>query len=538
MIRLVAALCCLFASPVLAKPPRLALVISVDSMGSDVFLKNRARFKAGLAKLLNEGAYFPTVRYQSAECVTAAGHSTISTGANPWRHGVVGNRVINRQTGKQEAIFADPGHPVLDAPLANDDVSPMNLMAETLSDHLRAATWQKGKAIAVSGKARAAIALAGKLGEAWWFHEQVGRFVTGTYYRKEVPAWAKAFNEKKLPDGYQTKAWELLGSPKDYLGEDDRPFEADWYGLGRTFPHPLNGGLPSPGAQSYSALACSPMMNDVLVEYAKAAIAGEELGKDEVTDLLLVSFSSVDRTYHLYGPGSWETQDMLARLDRSIGELVSAAEKAAGGKQNLVVLLTADHGGANIPEEWAALGLDGVRVPPGALQKGLNEELNAKFQVPALVQGIEETDVYLDRKAIAEKKLDESAVRRAAADWLGRQPDLEVAVSREDLEARAGNSTITALRLGFYPERSGDVLMVMKPFHVLESEPKGTSHGTPWSYDAEVPLILYGRGVKPGLYPDTVHAVDLASTAAALMEIGNPAMAEGRALAEALALPK
>jgi predicted AlkP superfamily pyrophosphatase or phosphodiesterase len=539
MLRRCLALLALVALPALAKPPKLTVFISIDSLGSDVFLRNKPRFKGGFARLLNEGAYFPVGHYELAECVTAIGHTTLSTGAWPWRHGVVGNRAWNRATGKVEAAFADPSHPVLEAPLGTDDVSPVNLLAETLSDHLRTSTSLKGKAVAISGKGRSAVALAGRLGDAWWFHEGVGKFVTGTWYKKEFPTWVKAFNDKKLPDAYQARRWELSGNPKDYLGDDERPFESDWYGMGRTFPHPLAGGLMAPGPQSYSALASSALMNEVEVEFAKAAIEGEGLGKDDVPDLLSISFSALDRTYHLYGPDSWEVQDHLLRLDKALGELLAVAEKAAGGKQNLVVVLSADHGGANIPEEWAAQGLDGVRVSPAALQKGLDEALEKRFGAPNMVAAIEEVDVYLDWKAVDAKKLDLVAVRRAAAQWLGRQGDLQVAVARDDLESAASLGGLgSALRHSFHPDRSGDVLMVMKPFHVLESEPKGTSHGTPWTYDSEVPIFFFGRGVKSGVYPKRVQVIDVAPTTAALMEMGAPSMSEGVALDEALALPK
>jgi predicted AlkP superfamily pyrophosphatase or phosphodiesterase len=538
MMRWCAALALLLSISAFARPPKLTLFISVDSLGSDVFQRNRSRFKYGFARLLNEGAYFPVAKYEVAECVTGAGHATLTTGAWPWRHGVVGNRFYNRATGKVEPIFADDKHPILDAPLGNDDVSPANLLAETLSDHLRASTALKGKSVVISGKGRSAVPMAGRLGDAWWFHEQVGRFVTGTWYRKEAPAWVKAFNDKKLPDTYQGKRWELVGAPKDYVGDDDRPFESDWYGMGRTFPHPLNGGLPSPGPAAYSALASSPMMSEVVVEFAKAALEGEQLGRDDVPDLLSISFSSLDRTYHLYGPMSWETQDSLVRLDKALGDLLAAAEKAAGGKQNLVVVLSADHGGANIPEEWAAVGLDGVRVAPDTIKKGLNEELEKKFGAANLLVAIDEVDLYLDPKVLEAKKLDGQAVRRAAAAWLGRQPDIQFAVARDDLDTLDRSGVAVGLRHSFHPDRSGDVLMVMKPFHVLESEARGTSHGTPWSYDAEVPLFLLGRGVKSGVYGTTVRTIDIAPTVSALMEMGSPAMNEGVVLSEALGLPR
>lgn len=537
MSRLLALCCVLAALPSFAKPPRLTVFISVDAMGTDVFQKHRPRMKAGLARLINEGAFVPSVHYESAECVTAVGHTTLVTGAYPWRHGIVSNKVFNRATGKLEPIFVDTNHPILEAPLGNDDVSPDHLLAETLSDRVRASTWMKGKSISIAGKGRSAIAMAGRLGEAWWFHEQLGRFVTGTYYRKAVPTWVQAYNDKKVADSYQTKKWELLSPAKDYLGDDERPFESDWYGMSRVFPHPLSGGLPSPGPQSYSALASSPMMNDVLVEFAKAAIEGEQLGKDDVPDLLSISFSPFDRTYHLYGPSSWEMQDMVVRLDKTIGDLLQTLERTVG-KGNVVVVMSADHGGAAIPEEWAALGLDGKRVPPTQLTGAVNDALKAKLGIEKVIAANEETDVYLDWKAIADKKLDLATVRRQVAEQLRALPEVAVAVSRDDLFGPDPGGFVKAMQLGFHPDRSGDVLMLLKPFNVLESEPRGTSHGTPYAYDSEVPLLLWGRGVKPGISGTWARAVDVAPTTAALMELGTPAMTEGRALSELLALPK
>jgi predicted AlkP superfamily pyrophosphatase or phosphodiesterase len=525
----------LVASVALAKPPRLTVMISVDALGTDVLQRNRTRLKGGLARLIAEGAFVPSVRYESAECVTAVGHTTLVTGAHPWRHGIVSNKIFNRGTGKLEPIFVDPNHPVLEAPLGTDDASPERLLAETLSDRLRASTWMRGKSVAISGKARAAIAMGGRLGEAWWFHEGLGRFVTGTWYRKAVPPWAQSFNDKKVAESYHAKKWELLGAPKDYLGDDDRPFESDWYGMTRVFPHPLSGGLPSPGGASFSALASSPMMNDVLLDFAKAAIDGEQLGRDDVPDLLSLSFSSFDRTYHLYGPASWEMQDMVLRLDKTLGDLLAHLERTVG-RGNVVVVLSADHGGAAIPEEWAALGLEGKRVPPSELQAFVNDALKARTGVEKTIVAIEETDVYLDLKALAEKKQDVAGVRRQVAELLRSRAEVAVALSRDELTSTPAQGLARSLELGFHPERSGDVLMVLRPFHVLESEPRGTSHGTPYTYDAEVPLLLWGRGVKPGIWAGPARAVDVAPTVAALLELGAPGSCEGHALPDVLSL--
>lgn len=518
----------------LARPPKLTVFITVDSMGTEVFSRMRPRLKSGLSQLTTSGAYFPSARYEYAEAVTAAGHATLATGTNPWRHGIVSNRVLNRTTGKMESVLADATHPVLEAKPANDDVSPENLLAETVSDKLRLSTQGRGKSIAIAGKSRASIALAGKLGTAWWFHEGVAKFVTGTYYTKEFPGWVKAFNDKKVTDTYFGKEWTLMAPQKEYVGADDRPYESDWYAMGRAFPHMLSGGLEAPGPEYQSALSCSPVMNDVLVQFAKAAIEGEGLGKDDVPDLLSVSFSSTDRIYHLYGPYSWETQDGYLRLDKAIGDLVAAAKKAAGDG-NVLFVVSADHGGAAIAEEWAEAGLPASRLNPKTLEAGLTKELEAKFGAPDLVAGSEELDLYLNQKAIETRKLDAAAVRRAAAAWLSAQPGVEAAVAADDLSAaNEQRGFLHALKVGYYPGRSGDVLFFPKQWKVLTDEPAGTNHGTPYSYDAQVPVIFSGKGVKAGTYPQQISVTDVAPTLAALLEVGAPAQSEGRTLHEAL----
>ncbi|MFP2932866.1 alkaline phosphatase family protein, partial [Pyxidicoccus sp. 3LG] len=354
MIRALLLATALAALPASARPPRLTLLITVDALGSDVLLRSRPRLQGGLGQLLNAGAFYPYARYAFAECRTAPGHATLSTGTNPWRHGVIDNRWVDRATGKPVSVFVDPAHPVLEVPLTpGQDSSPANLMVETLADRLRVATQERGKAVAVSLKSRAAIALAGRLGQAWWFDDGVGKFVTGTWYTKEFPTWVKDLNARKLPESYFGKKWELMRPRTEYVGEDERSFEAEAYGLGRTFPHPLDGGMPSPGPLFYKAFGVSPDSHDVLVEAAKAAIAGEGLGKDDVPDLLAVSFSGTDLVFHEFGPYSWEMQDTMLRLDKAVGALVQAAELAAGGRANLVIALTADHGGAAAPEHWA-----------------------------------------------------------------------------------------------------------------------------------------------------------------------------------------
>ncbi|HEX5748081.1 MAG TPA: alkaline phosphatase family protein [Archangium sp.] len=534
MLRVLFPLLLLTALPALATPPRLTLFITVDAMGSDLLLRTKPRLKGGLRQLIDSGAFYPYARYGYAKPRTAPGHTTLATGANPWRHGIVDNRIIDRATGKPERVFPDPAHPVLEAPLSQEDVSPANLMAETFADRLRLSTQEQGKVIALSGKARSAIPLAGRLGQAYWFDETVGKFTTGTWYTKELPGWLKAFNAANPAEAWFNKTWEPLLPRTAYVGEDDRPYEGEHYGLGRVFPHPLTGGLPSPGPQSYTAFAISPLSMDLVVKAARAAIEGENLGKDEVPDVLTVSFSATDRVFHQYGPNSWEMQDTMHRLDKAVGDLVALAERAAGGRANLLVVLSADHGGAAVPEHWAASGVDAERVDPRALSKGLTEALRARFggDVTATV---EELDVYLGGKTLEGGKVDGAAVRRAAAAWLAKQPAITLAVASDDLYTTPDVAGwVEPLRKGYYPGRSGDVLYVVKPFHVISAESVGTNHGTPYAYDQLVPLVLAGKGVKPGIYPREISTTDVAPTVAAALEMNLPASAEGEPRYEAL----
>jgi Type I phosphodiesterase / nucleotide pyrophosphatase len=520
----------------LARPPRLTLFITIDSLGTDLLLRNRSHFHAGLATLLDKGAFFPDARYEQAEVMTAPGHSVLSTGAYPWRTGIVSNRVLNRATGKEEPIFWDAGHPVLGAPAGPEDSSPESLLAETLSDHLRLFTSGRGKVVVLSGKARAAIPLAGRLGEPFWFNDAVGRLVTGTFYAKELPAWVKALNDRRVADQAFGLTWTLSLPEKAYSGQDDRPFEADALGMKRKFPHQLSAGLPAPGPPSYEAFASSPYFDDFLVEAAKSALSAEQLGKDDVPDMLAVSFSALDRIYHRFGPYSWEVQDALVRLDRSLGDLLAAAERAAGGRANLLVVLSSDHGGAAIPEELISAGLPGLRVKPTTLKAGLQAELTHAFGAPLLL-AFADYEVVLDEKALETRHLEGAVVRRAAAAWLARQPGVALAVARDDLgSCDELQGYRGALQRSYFAGRSGDVLFLLRPLAVLDEGDEGTNHGLPYAYDAQVPVVLYGRGVRPGTYTQRIHAVDVAPTIATLLEMGGLAGAEGVPRSEAISL--
>lgn len=530
----------LLSRPVVAAPPppRLTLFVVVDSLSAERLMRSAPRLTKGFGPLMQDGAYYPVISYQHAETVTGPGHTTLSTGAHPGHHGIVSNEIFDRDTKKLRRIFSDPEYPVLEAPKDKGDVSPRAIEAEALADRLKLATDGRAKVVALAGKARAAMPLAGKLGQAFWFSETNGKFVTGTWYAKELPAWVKAFNAKGLPDSHFGKKWELSAPASSYAGEDALPYESDAHGLGRTFPHPLTGGGDTPGPEFYTALSHSPVQGELLVELARSAMASEELGRDEVPDLLVIGMSWVDRIFHRYGPDSWETQDALLRLDAQLATLVAAAEKAAGGKDKLLVVLSADHGSSAIPEALTRAGVPTTRLHPDVLARAADEALKTEFgksKGGGLVLGVEQNDLFLDIKALAERKLDATKARAVAARALSSRPDIAIAATREELLSTVTrNEEFRVLQRGFHPARSGDILFYATPNAVLTDEKDAANHGTPYHSDKDVPLILRGAGVRKGRIHTEGHPVDVAPTVAALMRIGSPGQADGRVLHEVL----
>src|SRR5262252_3273989 len=262
-----------------AKPPRLTLFIAVDALGSDTLQGIRPRLTGGLARLISEGAFFPNAHYEYAETVTCPGHTTLITGANPWRHGIVANQIIDRASGEPLPAFSHPPYPLIGAPTAPEAASsPQGVLAETLSDHLRVSTQNRGQVLSISEKSRAAIAMAGRRGQAWWFSAETGGFASSAYYVQELPAWVKQFNDRKIAQTYFQKTWTPLRPPGDYLGKNSGQFAIDTFKLGRAFPHPLSGGLPAPGVQSNQALLAAPYSDQLLVQFAITAIESNRLG--------------------------------------------------------------------------------------------------------------------------------------------------------------------------------------------------------------------------------------------------------------------
>lgn len=551
----------------LQKRPRLVLLIVVDQFRYDYLDRFGDLFGAnGLNRLLRDGASWVDANYDHMPTYTAPGHATLMTGAYPAETGIIGNEWPDRETGKKVSSVSDESAKLLGGGEKETASSPRRLLASTIGDELRLATNDRAKVIGISLKDRSAILPAGRhANAAYWFSVTAGNMVSSNYYpfvNGQLPKWVVDFNSTRPADKYFGALWERLLPEAEYLKRAgaDTP---SWEDIGKVsgdsnaFPHKVTGGSNAPGRDFYGALEYSPFANDLLVSFAEQAIVSEQLGQDDDTDVLTVSLSADDYVGHRFGPYSQEVMDVTLRVDRQIGTLLDFVD-ARVGKGNTTVIFSADHGMAPIPEHAAALGLNGGRVKStdvmAAIKTAISGRYNPASKTPdptadyffqysdngKLTDQLINGNLYLNFAALKRDGVNLDEVEQIAcsaamtvsgiARCFTRAQFLRGAVSFTDpIERRALH--------GFYPRRSGDLVIVPEPFKYLTEYAITATHGSPYSYDTHVPLIIMGAGIKPDTYYQAAAPADIAPTLAALLRLQAPSNAVGRVLIEALQKP-
>lgn len=552
---------CLNAAHAADAPPRLILQITVDQLRGDLpqrYLKHMGQ--GGFRLLMDKGVWYTEAHHNHANTETVVGHATLATGADPAVHGMIGNVWLDRSSGKLTYNVEDADYRILSAGAgvdkanevdptqkvaASDGRSPRRILTSTFSDELakRTAT-QGGKIFGVSVKDRAAVTLAGHKGKAFWFSKSSGEFVTSNYYYDTYPEWVKQWNARKLPVAYAGKSWELLNDKSTYeFGDaDDRMWETNLPGYGRVFPHPYG---KATSKLFTTLLTLSPAGDDLTLDFTKALIDAEQLGKDKTTDYLSVSFSSTDYVGHMFGPSSLEAEDNLLRLDRTLADLLAYVDQRVGLKNTLIVL-SADHGTPEVPAYLKTLGIDAGYVTPNLWEThpgilalkdrfGLGKELIKSYFHPY---------VYLNRPLIAEKGLKLDEVARAVAEQLRTMDGVAYAVPVSELRdlsklgALGKAPVMKLLQANYNPERSGDIAVVHQPNYFIndfDGLMVAAVHGSPWRYDTHVPVIFFGHGLKPQHVQRPIETVDVAVTLSAAAGAAKPSGARGVVLPEVVA---
>jgi len=535
------------------------LLIVVDQFRYDYLDRFGDLFAAnGLRRLLRDGASWSQSNYDHTPTYTAPGHGTIMTGAYPAETGIIGNEWLDRASGTRITSVSDDSRKSLGGGPNEIASSPWRLMASTIGDELRLATNDRSRVIGVSVKDRSAILPAGRhANAAYWFSTVSGNMVSSSYYFEQLPAWVTAFNDAKPADKYFGAKWERLLPEDEYVkrtGPDNPAWEVVAASTGDTsgFPHTITGNAKAPSQPFYWALDSSPFTNDMLVSFAQQAILNERLGQDDDTDVLTVSFSANDYVGHRFGPYSQEVMDVTLRTDRQIATLLDFVD-ARVGLANTLIAFTADHGVSPIPEHAAALGLGGARVKftdvMGKIQAAISARYNMQGKVPDptgdyLLRFSEagmsrewyvNNNIYFNYDVLRRDGVTIEDLSQVVCMTALTVSGIARCFTRTQLMRGATSITDPIERRvlhGFYPARSGDVVLVADPYKYI-AETITATHGSPYSYDTHVPTIIMGVGIKPGQYYEPASPADIAPTLAALLRITPPSNVTGRVLLEA-----
>ncbi len=503
--------------------PRLLLAIIVDQFRFDYTTRFAARYTGGLHTMLNGGAVYLDAHQDHYPTVTATGHATFLTGSTPATSGIIGNEWYDRGMGRSITSVEDGDTQLLGGAPGATGSSPHNLLVSTVVDELKIADRNTSRVIGVSMKDRAAILPAGRMADgAFWIDSTSGAFVSSTWYSKSLPAWVVSFNQAKPAEQYLGRSWTAAGANP----AQSKPFLT----------------MPSqPGKAYMSAFEETPWSNDLLERFAELAMQKEDLGHHAGTDVLTVSFSANDHLGHAVGPDDPAVEEISVATDQTLGRLLMAAAKQAGGLQNLLVVMSADHGVAPVPEVNLARHMPGGRANKADYRHTVEQAIESRFGKGKWIIGTWESGFYFDQNLIREHRLRSADVEDEAARALETLPYVERVYTRTQLMQRSAMASRVDdyVARSFFPERGPDLFVILKPYWLFGTE--GTSHGSPWNYDTHVPLIFYGGGVRPGVYTERVGISDVAPTLAALLRIETPSGSVGHILPQIVtsrALPK
>ncbi len=537
------------------KTPKLILQITVDQLRGDMPARVYNRFGDGGFKYLYEnGVVYRNGHHRHANTETVVGHATLATGADPADHGMIANIWFDKELGRTIYNIEDDRYPLIgegggvdkDVELdptqkvaGTDGRSPAAILTTTFSDELALRTNGKAKIFGVSVKDRGAVTMAGHAGKAFWFSKAKGEFVTSTYYYDSYPGWVDEWNRKKLSQAYANTSWELMHDQSTYTyGDfDDMSWETDLPGYGIVFPHPFG---KADGKMFTTLLTLSPAGDELCLKFAKDLIVNEALGKDDVPDYLSISFSSTDYVGHVFGPSSLESEDNLLRLDNTLSELFVYIDQKIGLDKTLIVL-SADHGAAEVPAQLNGFGIDAHYFEPDKLEKERAiESLKAKYGIAEkLILGFDHPYIYLNNEIIRQHGLDVDEVSRSIAAELTKFTGVAYAVPSIDLiEGKTPDTRLYRQILrNFNPKRSGDIYLVLEPqwfVNDFDGLTVASTHGSPWRYDTFVPIIFAGNGLAAKNVFREVQTVDIALTLSKYLKIKAPSGATGAPLTEVL----
>ncbi|HEX7904572.1 MAG TPA: alkaline phosphatase PafA [Chitinophagaceae bacterium] len=513
--------------------PKLVVGIVIDQMRWDYLYRYYDRYavNGGFKRMLTQGFTCENTLIPYAPTVTACGHSCIYTGSVPAITGITGNGWWDNQEMRSVYCTEDKTVKTVGSSTALGLQSPRNLLVTTICDELRLATNFQSKVIGISPKDRGGILPAGhSANAAFWYDNTVGNWISSTYYMNELPGWAKDFNAQKWVDKYYAQGWSLLYPANTYLqsSADEKSYEGKPFG--KSFPYDLKSLI----GKTYASVLTTPYGNSLTTEFAKAAVNGEQLGADAITDFLAVSYSSPDYIGHTFGPNSVEAEDGFLRLDKELGNLLDFLDGKVG-KGQYTVFLSADHGVSQIPEFLQENKIPAGRVFLSKITDKLNLDLKATYNLSGIIVSNDNYQLHLNNRLLDSAKIDKKSVIDWIVDHLKAEPGIARIFPIEKLnEVPLPEKIREMLNNGYYPRRNGDIQIILLPNFIDAYGNTGTTHGLWNPYDAHIPLLWYGWGIKQGKTNRETYMTDIAPTLAALLHIQMPSGSIGHVIPEVM----
>jgi predicted AlkP superfamily pyrophosphatase or phosphodiesterase len=506
--------------------PNLVVGIVVDQMRYDYLTRFYNKFgNGGFKRMMNEGFNCKNNHFNYVPTYTGPGHASIFTGTTPENHGIIGNDWFDRSLNKTVNCVEDDSVEPIGTTNNAGRKSPIRMVVTTFADENRLFTQMKGKTIGISIKHRGAILPAGHTANAaYWFDYEGkgnGNWISSSFYMNDLPIWVKDFNASNITESY-FKVWNTFYDIDTYIesGSDLNNFEKIFKGKETpTFPYDLNALKDLNG--NFKIITDSPYGNSLTTDFVLAAIDGEQLGKDNITDVLTVSYSSTDKVGHDFGVNSKEIEDVYIRLDKDLERLFNALDTKIG-KGEYTVFLTADHGVVDVPKY-----LQSLKIPAGYLnfrefRQKLNGYILETFKVSDLIKNMSNNQIFLNREKIKELKLDLQLVQQAIVNEVISYEGVYKAYTGTVMSASSfSNGIENLLQNGYNQKRSGDILIVPYPGYIAYRK-TGTTHGSGFNYDTHVPLLFFGKGIKHGQTLQKTVIPDIAPTMSALLGISFP----------------
>ncbi|WP_339704947.1 alkaline phosphatase PafA [Algoriphagus aquimarinus] len=513
--------------------PKLIVGIVVDQMRHEYLNKFYDRYSdGGLKRLMNEGFVMKNGHYNYIPTYTGPGHASVYTGTTPATHGIIGNDWYVRKLNGSVYCAEDSTVTNVGGTVNSGQISPRNLLTTTITDELRMSNNQRSKVVGVAIKDRGAALPAGHLGDAYWYDGDNGEFMTSTYYYESLPDWAKEFNAKKLPATYLNQTWETLYPIDTYIQsiDDNNDFEAPFSGKDTpTFPYDLaklqetNGGL--------GMISSTPFGNTLTLDFALAAIEGEHLGENGETDFLALSFSSTDYVGHRFGPTSKELEDTYLRLDQDFKRLLEFLDNKYG-KDEYLVFLSADHAVADIATYMESQNVPAGNVNMGYITGQLKGYTSQKYGEGDWIENVSNGQVFINEKLVTEKGVDLVSLENDLANFLLKFNGIKEAYTATSMRNTAfTQGSAHLLQMGYNQKASGNVLIILDP-NWLSGGSRGTSHGTGFTYDTNVPIVFFGWHVPQGSSSRYATITDIAPTLSMMLDIKLPSGSTGQPILE------